>query len=550
MATEPATSPLLTDLEPSDLRALKRQLVNEIQAEEMERTRRDAEAIRTRCESFEGFVKEAWHVIEPGTSLRWNWHLTAMCAHLEAVSDGRLPPWGIINVPPGSSKSTIVAVLWQAWEWGPRGQRHLRYVSTSFEEGNVTRDTRKCRDLIRSEWYRTLWPEVEMVRAGETSFANSDTGSREGVTFAGITGKRGDRVVIDDPHSVKGAESEAERTRTVREFLEGGLNRSNDALTSAMIVVMQRLHETDLTGALLARKLGFWHLMIPMEFEPERRCTTPLVVEGGRNWTDPRTYTNELMDPGRFPQEAVDRQKEAGDYAWAGQYQQRPAPRGGGMFKVPEDWALDRSEGGRVVTHCPDGGRTVAGWDAAGSKRKTSPYSVRVKMTRVGGDYYIRHVVRRRTDPTELDQMVRDVVKDDGLGTFQSLPQDPGQAGKSQKWAWAEQLAGYDFKITPETGDKETRAEPFAAQWGAGRVFLVKGDWNSEYIDELRGFPAGTYKDQVDASSRAFAELVGIDTAPPPNAGPIVIEGGDDIDSMTYAYQRRSDEPEVDPWGG
>lgn len=505
MATTPdlaSGGPLLTDLSSADLRALKSQLLREIEDEELERTRNEAEAIRARCQTFAGFFKEAWPVIEPGTPLRWNWHLDAICAHLEAVSHGRLSPWGIINVPPGSSKSTGVSVLWQAFEWGPLGKRHLRYVSTSFEEGNVTRDTRKTRDLIKSEWFQTLWPEVQLVRMGETSFANSDTGTREGVAFSSITGKRGDRVLIDDPHSLKGAESEVERNATIRLFMEGGLNRSNDALTSAMIVIMQRLHANDLTGAILARQLGFWHLCIPMEFEITSRCTTPL------GWTDPRTYDGELMDPGRFPKEAAERQKLAGDYQWAGQYQQRPSPRGGGLFKIPEDWALSRADGGRVVDACPDGGRTVAGWDFAGSKRKTSPYSVRVKLTKVGGDYFVRHVKRERTDPTEMDRMVDQTVIEDGYSTFQSLPQDPGQAGKSQKWQLADKLAGYTFEITPETGDKETRAEPFAAQWGAGRVFLVRGDWNAEYIEELRGFPTGTYKDQVDASSRAFSALV------------------------------------------
>jgi predicted phage terminase large subunit-like protein len=279
-----------------------------------------------------------------------------------------------------------------------------------------------------------------------------------------------------------------------------------------------------LTGVLLARDLGFVHLMIPMEFEPARRSRTPI------DWTDPRSYEGELMDPGRFPVAAVDRQKKAGEYSWNGQYQQRPAPREGGMFKVGLI---------EVVEYCPDGGKTVSGWDFAGSKRKTSPFSVRVKITRIGGDYYIRHVVRRRTDPTELDRMVGQVAKDDGKTILQSLPQDPGQAGKAQKWALSEKLAGYVFKITPETGDKETRAEPFAAQVGAGRVKMVRGDWNSEYIEELRNFPAGSYKDQVDASSRAFAELIG-DQDDAPNAGPELVEEGSFGD---YAFAGDSDDP-------
>lgn len=535
----PTDAALLAELEPETLLAVKRQLIRDIAAEELEIARQNADAIRARCDSFAGFVKAAWPTIEPGTPLRWNWHLQAMCDHLEAVSRGTLSPWGIINVPPGSSKSTIVSVLWQAYEWGPLGQRHLKYVSTSFEDGNVTRDTRKTRDLIKSDWYQMLWPDVVLVRYGETSFANSGTGSREGVAFGSITGKRGDRVVIDDPHSLKGAESETERNNTVRLFLEGGLNRSNDALTSAMIIVMQRLHQDDLTGALLARDLGFWHLMIPMEFETARRCETPLP------WTDPRAYEGELMDMGRFPPAAVERQKQAGEYSWNGQYQQRPAPREGGLFKIPDDWAAPANEGGMVVESCPDGGQTAAGWDFAGSKRKTSPYTVRAKMTRVGGNYYIRDIKRRRTTPTELDRMVEDVVTDDGYGCYQSLPQDPGQAGKAQKWQLAEKLAGYVFEITPETGDKETRAEPFAAQWGAGRVFLVRGPWMAELIEELRNFPAGSYKDQVDALSRVFAALVRPDPNAGANAGPEVVDGSAGAD---VPHQMSTGIDIDDPW--
>lgn len=507
----------------------------------LEEVERDAAAIRTRCaRSFAEFVRMAWKVIEPGTTLRWSWHLDAMCAHLEAISRGQLRPRLIINVPPGSSKSTIVSVLWQAWEWGPLGKRHLRYVSTSYDLVNVKRDTGKTLDVIKSRWFQSLWPEVELKTQGVLSFGNYDTGTRLGVAFKSITGKRGDRLVVDDPHSVQGSESEAERDKAVRNFIEGGLNRTNDWETSAIVIVMQRLHEQDLTGELLARDYGFIHLMIPMEFEPARRCTTPLKVDDGRggkkNWTDPRSYDGELMDPVRVPPAAVADLKKSGEYMWNGQYQQRPAPREGGMFKVDLIGTVD---------HCPAGGQTVAGWDFAGSKRKKSAYTVRVLMTRVGGDIYIRHVERRQTNPTELERMIEEVSAGDRKAVSDvliSAPQDPGQAGKAQKWRLSELLMGYTYKITPETGDKETRAEPFAAQVGAERVFLVKGDWNSVYIEELRNFPGASLKDQVDASSRAFAELVGV-VPVALNAGPeLMDEDGD----PSYAG---GDYDVDDPWG-
>jgi predicted phage terminase large subunit-like protein len=524
---------------PWSLEAWRAEEARRAEQEMLDEAERDAGKVRARCQSFAEFVKMAWTVIEPGTPLKWNWHLDAMCAHLEAISRGRLKPRLIINVPPGSSKSTIVTVLWQAYEWGPLGKRHHRFVTTSFDLVNVKRDTSKTLDVIRSRWFQSLWPEVDLKTEGVLSFSNYDTGSRLGVAFKSVTGKRGDRLVVDDPHSILGAESETQRDTAVTMFIEGGLNRTNDWETSAIVIVMQRLHEGDLTGELLARDYGFIHLMIPMEFEPARRCTTPLQVDDGRggrkDWTDPRSYDGELMDEVRFPPAAVVDLKKSGEYAWNGQYQQRPAPRKGGMFKVD---LID------IVDHCPRGGKTVAGWDFAGSKRKKSPYTVRVLMTRIGGDIYIRHVAREQFNPTEVETMLLDTSTDDRNAVSDvliSIPQDPGYGGKATKWRHSEILMGFNFIATPETGDKETRAEPFSAMVGAERVHLVRGSWNSAYIEELRNFPGGNIKDQVDASSRAFQQLVG-DVPAPKTAGPEEMTTGGEAVAVPVGV------PD-DPWG-
>lgn len=358
---------------PLSVKAYHEEMARRTAVAMMEEAKADADGIRKRCQSFAAFVKEAWRIIEPGTPLKWNWHLDAMCAHLEAISRGQLKPRLIINVPPGSSKSTIVTVLWQAWEWGPLGKRHLRYVTTSFDLVNVKRDTGKTLDVIQSAWFQQLWPEVELKTAGRLSFSNHNTGSRLGVAFKSVTGKRGDRLVVDDPHSILGAESETQRDTAVTMFIEGGLNRTNDWETSAIVIVMQRLHDGDLTGELLRRDYGFIHLCIPMEFEEATRCTTPLKVPDPENpkkkidWTDPRSYEGEIMDPVRVPPAAIVDLKKSGEYMWAGQYQQRPVPREGGMFKAD---LID------IVPFCPAGGKTVAGWDFAGSKRKNGPWAI------------------------------------------------------------------------------------------------------------------------------------------------------------------------------
>ncbi|ACL58466.1 phage terminase large subunit [Methylobacterium nodulans] len=456
---------------------------------------RDAEVIRARCQSLAGFVREAWHVLEPNAPLIWNWHLDAFCVHLEAITAGRLNRL-LINVPPGSSKSLVVSVIWPAWEWGPKGRRSLRYLATAFNDGPVTRDTRKMRDLVLSPWYRRLWPEVVLSRAGETSFANSSTGTREGVPFGSLTSQRGDRLLIDDPHSTETAESAAERNRTTRKFREGAINRLNDQERSAIVVVMQRLHEDDISGTILKLGMGYTHLCLPMEFEPERRCRTPFFV-------DPRTQDGELLDPVRFPRATVEALKrDAGSYAYAGQYQQRPAPREGGLFK--RSWFS-------VVRAAPAGCVWVRAWDLAASEAKQGSqpaYTAGLKLGR-GPDkrLYIADVRRDRLSPGGVERMIVNTAQQDGRDCRISLPQDPGQAGKAQAQYLIRQLEGFVVRATPESGDKVTRAEPVSAQAEAGNIVLVEGAWNDAFLDEVASFPNGAFKDQVDALSRAFGEV-------------------------------------------
>ncbi|WP_353845666.1 phage terminase large subunit [Methylobacterium sp.] len=465
---------------------------------EAERARldRDAELIRARCAALAGFIREAWHVLEPNAPLVWNWHLDAFCAHLEAVTAGRLNRL-LINVPPGSSKSLVVSVLWPAWEWGPMGRRSLRYLTTAFNDGPVTRDTRKMRDLVLSPWYRRLWPEVVLSRAGETSFANTATGTREGVPFGSLTSQRGDRLIIDDPHSTETAESTADRNRTTRKFREGAINRLNDMERSAIVVVMQRLHEDDISGVIQKLGMGYTHLCLPMEFEVARACRTPFFV-------DPRSQEGELLDPVRFPRETVEALKrDAGSYAYAGQYQQRPAPREGGLFQ--RHWF-------GIVRAAPAGCEWVRAWDLAASDARNGgqpAYTCGLLLGRSsdGQQFYIADVRRDRVAGKRLEDMLLKTAEDDTYAVRISLPQDPGGAGKFQAQYLVGRLAGYAVRATVESGDKVTRAEPVSAQAEAGNVTLIKGPWNDAFLDELASFPGGSFKDQVDALSRGFQEL-------------------------------------------
>lgn len=478
-------------------------------AERKRELAQEADAIRERCQTLAGFTREAWHVLEPGKRYIHGWHIDVICEHLEAISRGTFLDMGLdnrllINVPPGTMKSLLVSVLWQAWEWGPFGLPHMRFLSSSYNDDYVKRDTRKTRDLVNSEWYQALWgpgsghePEVKLTRLGETSFANSKTGTREGVAFKSITGGRGDRLTIDDPHSTETAESPAERATTVRIFRESIPLRLNDAKSSAIVVVMQRLHHQDVSGQILALKLGYQHVMLPMEFEPKRRCVTALGIQ------DQRQADGDLLFPERFPRETVERDKiPMGQYAIAGQFQQRPTPRDGGMFK--RDWFQ-----GMILTSIPKGTRFVRHWDLAATKSATAARTAGVLMGLMpDGRWLVANVRKTQDEGGAVKRLIEQTAEIDGHDVEISLPQDPGQAGKVQKSDFVLMLAGYHVRAEPETGDKETRAQPFADQCEAGNVFLLRGDWNSDYIDELCLFPGGGFADQVDASSGAFGRLI------------------------------------------
>lgn len=474
---------------------------------ERERIARSAERIRARCQTLAGFVREAWHVLEPTQAYIHSWHIDAICDHLEAVTDGRINRL-LINVPPGSMKSLLVSVLWQAWEWGPKGLRSLRFLNTAFNDGPVKRDTRKCRDLMLSDWYRSLWPEVVLTRTGESSFANSDTGTREGIAFGSLTSQRGDRLIIDDPHSTETAESVLERQATTRKFREGATNRLNDQARSAIIVIMQRLHDEDVSGTILKLGMDYVHLCLPMEFERGRNGPTSI------GFVDPRTVDGDLLDPVRFPRETVEKLKrDMGSYAYAGQYQQRPTPREGGLFK--RQWFE-----GKIIRQAPAGTRWVRHWDLAATKKITAARTAGVKLGKApDGTFVVGHVTKTQEEGNAVKVLIKATAELDGLGVEISLPQDPGQAGKVQKSDLVLMLAGWNVHAEPETGDKVTRAEPFSAQCEAGNVFLVEGLWNSDYLDELCLFPGGSFKDQVDASSGAFGRLVTRKVAPTAQSG-------------------------------
>lgn len=274
------------------------------------------------------FIERAWAVLEPSQPYVYGWHISAICQHLEAITAGQITRL-MINVPPGMMKSMSTAVFWPAWEWGPKGLPGLRFIGASHkEEGVATRDNLNMRRLVQSEWYQKLWPIVLVGdQAAKTNFQNDARGWRQSCAVGSMTGLRGDRVLWDDPHSVEDAHSITALETANRIFRQTLPSRLNNPKTSAIVVVMQRLSEKDVSGEIIANGLGYEQLILPMEYEGPRKATSI-------GFLDPRKEQGELLFPERFPRAVVEADKAImGDYAVSGQFQQRPSPAGGGILK-------------------------------------------------------------------------------------------------------------------------------------------------------------------------------------------------------------------------
>lgn len=446
--------------------------------------------------SLVDFIRNAWPILEPGQPYIHGWHMDAVCEHLQAVSEGQIKRL-LVNIPPGTMKSMATGVFWPAWEWGPLNRPAMRFIGASHEEGLATRDAVRMRRLIQSEWYQERWP---LALAGDqnakTYFENAATGWRQACPVRSMTGRRGDRVLWDDPHSVEDAHSAARLEEANRIFRETLPTRLNSPQDSAIIVIMQRLSEKDVAGHIIEQRLGYEHLCLPMEYEGPRKATSI-------GFTDPREAQGDLLFPERFPRDVVERDKKVmGPYAVAGQFQQRPAPPSGGEFEPDLI---------QIVDVLPANITTQArGWDLAATEGG-GDWTAAVRVGKLAdGRYIIMDARREQYGTHKRDQYIKATADSDGRGRLvQSLPQDPGQAGKSQAAALTALLAGHVVHTSPESGDKIVRARPLASQVNGGNVLMLRGSWNKTLIDEMKLFPNGLHDDQVDAASRAFNRLLG-----------------------------------------
>ena len=410
------------------------------------------------------------------------WHLQQVVALIEETRLREV--FATIAMPPRFGKTITIAhgLAWRTL-YDPAC---LNFYATFGDQlAQVT--SRIVRKLTRAAGV-PLDPEAQSVHDWRTILGG---GLKATSTGGDVTGRgcNSGLIVCDD--IVKGreqAESKLYRDRAWDWFRDDIMSRLEPG--ASLIVNMTRWHEDDTIGRIKIDPLGHdWeHVELPA-----------MIGDGNEAVDEQDIATARSLWPEVYSLERLAAIRARGEHGWWSLYQQAPFPRGGGMFK--RDWFS-------VVDQSPGGGQCVRGWDLAASTERDSANTAGIKLRLVDGKVFVEDVVCIKGTPHEVEQLIVRTAERDGRAVLQSLPQDPGQAGKSQKSWLAGKLHGYNVHFSPETGSKELRAEPFAAQAQALNVMLVRAQWNDAYLSELESFPAGRMRDRVDGTSRAYARLV------------------------------------------
>lgn len=441
------------------------------------------------------FTKEMFKA-RKGFDLKPNWHQKAICNALEKVVIGQTSRL-IINIPPRAGKTELAVINFIAWCMG--NWPSSEFIHASYSKRLATNNTYNIRALMQHETYQYLFPHVQIKEdsaakdefrtiQGGVVYATGTDGTITGYGAGGMTGKFNGAIIIDDPMKAGEAMSETIRRNNIEWFSNTLESRKNSSNTP-IIVIMQRLHEEDLSGWLLNNGNGekWEHLCIPAETD-----------EGESFWKE------------QFPIEDLQRKHAANPYVYAGQYLQRPAPKDSGMFS--RHWF-------EIVEAAPAKAKRVRYWDRAATvpKHGTDPdYTVGLRMAKDDdGILYIEDIVRLRDSALMVQKAIQNTAKADGVLCKIGLEQDPGQAGKGEVEHIIRQLQGYNVSAIRVTKDKTARATPVSAQAQAGNVKLVRGPWNDTFLKEVELFPFGKHDDQVDCLSGAGQMLfqTGIDYA-------------------------------------
>lgn len=416
-------------------------------------------------------------------------HHQRLAEALEAVERGEITRL-MVDMPPRHGKSELVSKRFPAWYIGKNPDKQI--ISASYGAKLAAGFGRHVRNIVGSTEFGRIFPDVSLA---PDSKAKDEWNTNHGGVYVAVgvdgasTGRGAHILNIDDPFKDRqDADSEVVREHVWDWYTSTAYTRLMPG--SAIILTMTRWHQDDLAGRLLqeaANGADQWH-----------RVSMPAINDAG-----------EALWPDAYPIERLrEIERAIGPRDWSALYQQDPKSLEGSLFKTT---AID------ILPAAPAGRNIVRAWDLAATKQtgtRDPDWTAGVKLLRTDdGRFVILDVVRLRGGPDEVEAAIVNTAKQDGASVRVSIPQDPGQAGKTQVLYLTRKLSGFRVESSVETGDKSTRAAPVASQVNVGNFAMVSASWNRAMLDEIGGFPSASHDDTVDALSRAFS-MVGMGARP------------------------------------
>ena len=439
-------------------------------------------------EDFATFVARCFPDLNPQAKLAMNWHLEVIAAKLMEVRQGRIKRL-IINLPPRHLKSLMASIAFPAWCLGHDPSAQILCVS--YAQDLADKLARDCRSIMMSPWYGRIFPtRLATQRQAVQEFVTTRQGYRLATSTGGVlTGRGADIIVIDDPLKPEEALSQAQRKAANEWFDHTLYSRLNDKRHGAIVIVMQRLHEDDLVGHVLAQ-------------EPWEVLSFPAIAEADEvhrieTMWGPRRFRRrqgEALHPEREPLETLDRiRRTLGEYNFAGQYQQAPAPLGGGLVRT--EWFKRYRESDRPESF----DRIVQSWDTANKATELSDFSVCTTWGVKGKNLFLIGLFRRRLEYPALKREVREqqslfnanevLIEDKASGT--QLIQELIDEG-------CHSVTRYE-----PTCEKIMRLHAQTALIENGFVHIPEtAPWLAEYLHEMTVFPNGKHDDQVDSTAQ------------------------------------------------
>lgn len=446
--------------------------------------------------SLTEYVRQAWPVIEPGATFIDNWHIDLISEHLQAVNDGECRRL-IINIPPRHMKSIQTTVCFPTWTWIRHPEK--RFIKASYSDSLSRKHNILSRDIIRSPWYQNYWSDRFTLKGDvnrQNEFENNHHGMMYSTSVGGaLTGNGADVIIVDDPQNPLMANSETERQNSIDFFKNTLQTRLNDPKTGVIIIIMQRLHENDLTGHVLSEGLGYTHLCLEAEATKKTIITFPKTL---------RTIIREegdILNPQRFDAEVLSGLKKSmGTLQYAGQFQQTPAPAEGVIFK--REWMNNfYSDGAAPRT------QDIQSWDMAFTKSEESAKVAGFVMGRKGSDIYIKDLVN---DKMSFTESVAAVMTLSGKWPSARAKVVENKANGPAIVDFLKKEISGMVEFNPK-GSKTERAISVTPYFEAGNIHFPDPKthpWVDDLIRDLLMFPKGTFKDTTDALVQGILYLM------------------------------------------